>query len=90
VASLIGLPLDEVPHFLEADDWRGALVEFAALHGYRVREGAEAPQLGLAYGPSVRGVTHAVVYRDGLPAWDPHPDRAGLLSVSVFVHFEAR
>lgn len=43
--------------------------------------------LHLMCGPTIRtahngGVNHAVVARDGSLEWDPHPSRAGLLSVS--------
>lgn len=88
VASLLGLPLDEVPHFAEADDWWGAMASFARTHGYAIDRADEPPKFGLAFGPSPRGVTHAVVILNGETAWDPHPSRAGLLSASMYVRFE--
>ena len=42
----------------------------------------------MAWGPSERGVRHAVVWVDGAMAWDPHPSRAGLLQVTELIAFE--
>lgn len=91
VASLLDLPLDEVPHFIEFDDWFGELVAFAAALGFEVTyqaPPATPPALGLALGQSARGVTHVVVYRDRQAVWDPHPNRSGLVTVEAFLHFE--
>lgn len=89
-ATLLDLPLADVPHFLEHADWQEAMETFLNDRGYTVTlEGPErAPAFGLAFGPSPRGVQHATVYRDGREVWDPHPDRSGLVSVSTFVHLE--
>jgi hypothetical protein len=38
----------------------------------------------IAGGPSARGVEHAVVTRDGVVIWDPHPDRSGLERIEYF------
>lgn len=87
VASMLDLPLDEVPHFVEAEDWWTALVSFVRAHGSNVRRLSKAdgpPVLGLAVGPSPRGVTHTVVCRDGAQ-WDPHPSRDGLTDVDYYV-----
>jgi hypothetical protein len=88
VASLLDLELEAVPHFALHDDWLERLVAFAADRGYRVvyASPTEPPDFGLAFGPSVRGVMHSVTYVDG-QTWDPHPSRAGLLSISNFVAF---
>lgn len=89
VASLLVLPLDEVPHFIEHEDWLGRMTDWAGQRGYAVTSapGADGVPLGIAYGPSPRGVTHAVVVRDGAIAWDPHPSRAGLVTVSGVYEF---
>lgn len=90
VASLLDLPLPDVPHFAEHDDWLERLVAFGGERGYRVRyrpPGTEGVN-GLAFGPSARGVKHAVVWIDGKQAWDPHPDRNGLVSVSMLLDFD--
>lgn len=90
VASLLDLPLDKVPHFLESPDWWVALVTFMRTQGlniYRLPASAPAPQFGVAIGPSSRGVTHAIAYCDGAD-WDPHPSRDGLVDVDFFVAIE--
>lgn len=94
VATLLGLPLDEVPHFVELDEsWSEALADFAQWHGYATvwTDGhGPAPTLGLAFGPTVRDkdIVHAVALVDGR-IWDPHPTRAGLTSVSTYVAWKS-
>lgn len=80
VASLLDLHLDDVPHFAEHDDWMQRMVAWAKARGWTVydRQPNVSVAMGVAYGPSERGVTHAVVVRNGEPVWDPHPSRAGL------------
>lgn len=92
VASLLELPLDEVPHFIECDggeDWLERLVAFGAAHGYRVVYRGEPVAFGLAFGRSTRNASHAVVVIDGQVAWDPHPSRDGLVSISNYVEWAA-
>lgn len=91
VASLLDLDLDEVPHFVEHDDWLERLRDFCIAHGYRplMRPPTATVPYGMAWGPSERGVRHAVVWRDGEIAWDPHPSRAGLLETTELIEFEA-
>lgn len=88
-ASLLGLTLDEVPNFMEQPQgfWQ-SFWEFIASRGLVLIELSGARHFDvyhLAYGPSPRGVSHAVVYRYGALAHDPHPSRAGLLSVETTV-----
>lgn len=91
VATLFGLPLEEVPHFLQTEDWWLSLDRFAARRGYVMMPfHGKAPGFGLAFGPSPRGTHHAVVYKAGVPVWDPHPDRSFLLSVSTYIEFVGR
>jgi hypothetical protein len=84
-ASLLGLELDEVPNFMEQPEgfWQ-------SFYAFLKRRGLYAFELGpnwapdcyyLAYGPSSRGVSHAVVYRDGELAFDPHPSDEGIEEV---------
>ncbi|MFC1418582.1 hypothetical protein [Streptacidiphilus cavernicola] len=89
VASLLDLPLDDVPHFVEADDWTACLVDWAAEQGWLARYARpDAPvALGIACGPSPRGVHHAVVMRDGVVVWDPHRSRDGLVKIGMIVEF---
>lgn len=93
VASLLDLPLDEVPHFLEMDGpWDVEVERFARSHGYRLAERPPddaAPDFGLAYGHTRRGpALHAVVVHGGEVVWDPHPERSGLTSVLYYVAWE--
>jgi hypothetical protein len=90
VASLLNLPLDDVPHFILHDDWLEQLAAFCIAHGYRpIMRMPDVPvAYGMAWGPSERGVRHAVVWVDGQIAWDPHPSRAGLLKVTELIAFE--
>lgn len=84
VASFLGLPLEEVPHFVLHPNWAHRLRMFAESQGYQldvvpVRERNLCR--GIAVGPTVRGTHHAVVIEDGKQVWDPHPSRLGLTSV---------
>lgn len=86
-ASLLGLELSDVPNFIEQPHgfWQ-SFWEFMASRGLLVIELSGERHFDcyhLAYGPSPRGVSHAVVYRYGALAHDPHPSRAGLLSVET-------
>lgn len=88
-ASLLGLDLCDVPNFMEHPHgfWQ-SFWEFIASRGLIAIELSGERVFDcyhLAYGPSPRGVSHAVVYRDGKLAHDPHPSRAGLLSVDTTV-----
>ena len=87
-ASILDLPLDEVPNFHDCEQgfWQG-FKDFIKSRGYVVmalRKDGWCRHSGahyLAYGQSPRGVTHAVVYCRGVLAHDPHPSRAGILDV---------
>lgn len=85
VASILGLPLEQVPNFNDCMEgfWQG-YENFLLSKGFiDVRlPGNHVPEcFYLAYGKSARGVLHACVYRDGHLAHDPHPSRAGLVAV---------
>jgi hypothetical protein len=45
---------------------------------------SDVPLLWIASGPGPRGYNHATVYSNGNLLWDPHPSRAGLLSVTMW------
>jgi hypothetical protein len=84
-ASLLGLRLGDVPNFHESPEgfWQG-FDAFVLKHGFVVLCTDYDPCLDafyLACGPSPRGARHSCVYRRGILAWDPHPSRAGILSV---------
>ena len=94
VASILELPINEVPHFLEVA--KGSIYEFYNLiEEFLLERGYEAywqhsliyhwrPGLPDCYhiisGPSPRypGVGHAVVGLNGSPVFDPHPDNTML------------
>ncbi|UGY15151.1 hypothetical protein HAP48_0042605 [Bradyrhizobium septentrionale] len=91
VASILELPLHQVPNFHDCEEgfWAG-FNNFVRSRGMAIlalRNGDFDYWLRtsgvhyLAYGPAERGVLHAVVYRGGKLAHDPHPSRAGLLQV---------
>jgi len=92
VASILGLQLSEVPRFHQeggdAVDFWSAFEDFLTGRGLYVlrEEGNFVPEcMYLASGPSKRGCKHMVVMQDGKLVHDPHPSRAGLLSVD-FIH----
>lgn len=90
VASLLDLPLEEVPHFvlneaMGGPAWFDGLLAFAKESGLRVeplwdKNPAEPDEHYLAFGHTVRGTYHAVVHLNGQLAHDPHPSGAGLLA----------
>ncbi len=85
IASILELPLAEVPHF-GAEDWFAALTAWLAPRGlYPVCAGVAGDWrpagLHILAGKSPRGAfLHAVVARGAEIVHDPHPSRAGLLS----------
>jgi hypothetical protein len=85
VASLLGLPLNDVPNFIEAAQgfWPSyhAFLKSKGLVDIELPKNHVPDCYYLAYGPSARGVSHACVYFEGRLAHDPHPSRGGLLGV---------
>lgn len=96
VASLLELPLEDVPHFVQQDvdhdgigdwHWWTAQWKWLRLQGWSIHAAVITGCPGeylMVSGPSPRGknIFHAVIYRDGELAHDPHPDGTGVLSVS--------
>lgn len=88
IATITGLELDEIPHFLEEwyleyEKWlrgRGWLIAW-----WNAGAGGDPPGLAIANGPSFRGLPHSVVYLDGLLYHDPHPSDAGLVEVRYWI-----
>lgn len=94
IASLLDLPLEIVPHFVQDHvdsdgdrDWWDSLVTFVRSHGWNPHFAVpivDYPGQHLfVSGPSPRGegddgLWHVVIYRDGELVHDPHPDRTGL------------
>ncbi len=85
IASWLGLPLSEVPNFIELGNaMYPAARAFLRDKGYCLLELPKnrAPDvLYMASGPAARGVYHCVLMKGGDLVWDTHPSRAGLLSV---------
>lgn len=99
IASLLELPLDAVPHFVQDDHdhhgahewhWWNRTLDFLRDRGHRldpVTDMAAAPgEYLIVMGKSPRAggtVHHAVIYRDGVMVHDPHPDRTGLVTIDA-------
>lgn len=89
VASLLGLPLERVPHFTAVGRAKGGheeleLEAFVSALGFdllRLKGNHVFDGYYLAGGPTVRGTHHMVVMRAGALAHDPHPSRAGLEAI---------
>jgi hypothetical protein len=90
VASALGVTLAGVPHFGALVAWEPAARLW--LRGkcldWRVSEGIPAGR-SIVIGTTTRGTgDHAVVGDGGEVAWDPHPSRAGLVTVKYAYAFE--
>lgn len=95
LASLLGLELDDVPHFglyarqrwwFETRRWlqgRGLDLWYVPLDEDDIPDSVMDDGLVLLAGPSPRGpFSHvAVGHPDGTVVWDPHPSRAGLRGI---------
>lgn len=91
VASIFELELDQVPNFMDDQStfW-DTYTDFVRSRGFNIVRAPEdmARYLSspyLAMGNSERGCGHACVYKQGALEHDPHPSRAGLVSVD-YVH----
>lgn len=89
IASVLEIPIYNVPNFCLAEDWLVQAIRFAKSHGYgllHVQDGkgvrllaAETSCYSLVTGKSPRGdFLHSVVYRGLEMAHDPHPSGDGL------------
>lgn len=95
LASLLNLPLTEVPNFFEACNWdehksdlkwAKAVEKFLADFGLGIMEFSYHPSFSvllqgkyMVSGPSPRGYNHAVIYEKGRLVFDPHPEGGGLI-----------
>jgi hypothetical protein len=92
VASLLELPIADVPYFMGdkgTEDWFGPFAEWLKPHGFYpvcfgLQEGnAWRPQgFHILSGKGPRGFDHSVVAREASIVHDPHPSRAGLVTRS--------
>lgn len=85
IATLLGLPLDDVPHFAQYDDWDVRFGTWCCERGliwckFPVNRIPDWVPCLLA-GRSPRGIDHLVVGRGPATVWDPHPSRDGLTSI---------
>lgn len=90
LASLLHLPIDDVPYFMHDDRWFDRLEDWLGRRGFYPVSfklgGSWVPQgLHILSGHSPRKpddakALHSVVARRDLVVHDPHPSRAGLLS----------
>lgn len=84
VASLFELPLEDVPHFVAAEDWWGCLTDWLGkmdLTPVYVNHSDVMPWNVpyLAIGDSPRGdFKHVVIEQNNDLLHDPHPDGTGL------------
>ena len=95
LASVLELPLNEVPHFVQDEvdhdmavewHWWDRSWQWLRERGlmFTVAEVDNTPgEYLLVSGKSPRGegIYHVVIYKDGEMVHDPHPDRSGLLTV---------
>lgn len=96
VASVLDLPIEEVPNFMEhpGSAWWTAVQEWLTVRGLTVEvrrgKGGSAVKnfprgYWIASGKSPRGDHHhAVVFHGGELEHDPHPDRTGLDGPPLF------
>lgn len=99
LASLLEIPLWMVPPFEQMfgrpewrkriDEWLARMfdLEMVRVDGHQVDE---LPEFYIASGMSPRGVAHAVIYRRGALAHDPHPSDAGIAAVEHTWHLRPR
>lgn len=91
VASLLDLPLEAVPHFSQFLWWPQAMSMWARGRDLRMvgeRTATIPERLSIVGGRSERGVDHVVIGGQGKVIWDPHPSRAGLVTIKDATWFE--
>lgn len=90
IASILELPLEDVPHFCDFDDWFTVTNDWLRERGlsyiempYPIDNWGSELVAGLGYhlihGPAKRGFLHSCVGYAGKIVHDPHPSNAGLL-----------
>ena len=93
LASILDLPLSDVID-TTSDEVRdngfwGPIYDWLADHGLKVvHVGQNDPRLqgqySIAAGPSPRGpFHHAIICKNGVMVWDPHPSDDGLLEIKM-------
>ena len=97
VASLLELRIDDVPNFVETEDYQISMDTFLGKYGFQSlsisirdlddfrQENAWCPSgYHMIDGISSRGVRHAVVGYQGKIVFDPHPDNDGLIRIEGY------
>lgn len=85
LATLLRRPMDSVPHVGLFSLWEHAMLLWLRGEGldFTLISGSEIPtERAMLVGRSPRGYMHAVVSEGGRIAWDPHPSRDGLTTVT--------
>lgn len=97
VASIMDLPLEEVPNFIEYsdDEWFEKFIGFLDSMGYEyawhyANDGQDIKGYSIGSGISPRAtkdcrITHAVICLDGEMVFDVHPSRDGVLG-GIYMH----
>lgn len=94
LASILELPIEDVPNFFEAQiidgaaGWWAALRDWLWTRGYGVivlndpcgRLSQSLPGLLIVSGESPRGRMHATIWESGSLVHDPHPEGGGIHS----------
>lgn len=99
LASMLELPLAEVPNFVQIDvdggeNWWMHTQHWLAERGYRLQmlwfgiEPVHMHYIACGRSPRAEGLYHSVVYLDGELAHDPHPSRAGILDITNLYRLE--
>lgn len=106
VASLFDMPIDQVPHFSSygSGSWIQIFFDFLNTTEFELNGTWHIPYKPnwkdfkgidgyvIVGGGSPRGIKngHAVIYKDGEPFFDPHPDNTFLTSEDVVYLIEKR
>lgn len=94
IASVLDLPLESVPHFVDIDEqggenWWSHTARWLGERGYAMYgslKDIDTDEYQLVTGKSPRGnFYHVVVYQNGNMIHDPHPSNDGILSEDSFV-----
>lgn len=94
VATILDLPIEEVPIFVEKENWWGAFLEWLKPRGYyalcwhlknKDKSLLDSYGINILGGKSPRGdFLHAVVADGSKIVHDPHPSRDGIGELSDF------
>jgi hypothetical protein len=95
IASLTGIPLVEFPPVPDQmspeqeSEIHNSVNRLLRAHGWQLHRlwnwDETVPQgWAIAGGQSPRGLSHSIIVYDGVLVWDPHPSRAGLLTLEDY------